>query len=65
MIVAAVYDRRSCGPPRNGWIGRSPGTPQFHGSGANEAPRQRALLVAPDDCNASYASTPFDKAPVS
>jgi hypothetical protein len=31
----------------------------------NEAPRHRALLVAPDDCNASYASTPFDKAPVS
>ena len=39
-----------------------PGTPQFHGCGANEAPRRRALLVAPDDCNASYASTPFDKA---
>jgi hypothetical protein len=32
---------------------------------ANEAPRRRALLVALDDCNASYVSTPSDKAPVS
>ena len=45
MIVAAVYDHRRCGPRHNGWIGRSPGTPQFHGCGANEAPRRRALLL--------------------
>ena len=25
-----------------------PGTPQFHGCGANETSRRRALLVAPD-----------------
>jgi hypothetical protein len=35
------------------------------GCGANEAPRRRVLLVAPDDCNACYASTSFDKGPVS
>jgi len=61
MIEAAVYDRRICGPRRNVWIGRSTGTPQFHGCGANEAPRRRALLVAPDDCNGLTQAHPLTK----
>jgi len=61
MIVAAVYDRRSCGPRPNGWIGRSTGTPQFHGLGANEAPRRRALLVVLDDCNGLTQAHPLTK----